>query len=225
MKIGEYVIYKPFPREFEKNILPGGKNLLGAEIGVFEGEHAESMLRTMNIAMLYLVDPYKDYCEVSTEQGEKFSQKLLDEAKAIAHKRLDNYPRKTFMEQTSTEFFVSMKLRGIRFDFIYIDAKHDYDSVKEDLNNAWDIVKEGGVVGGDDFFNGKGASIKAHSGTINAVIEFAYENNLQLYVHGRDWWFRKDTQPNKKQESLEDAPFRLYKSKSSNKIGYTKEDK
>jgi len=38
-----------------------GKNLIGAEIGVAGGENVRSMLKTLNLSRLYLIDPYTLY--------------------------------------------------------------------------------------------------------------------------------------------------------------------
>ena len=40
------------------------------------------------------------------------------------------------------------------FDFVYIDARHDYESVKEDLE-AWSAkVRPGGILAGHDYVDG-----------------------------------------------------------------------
>lgn len=40
---------------------------------------------------------------------------------------------------------------GMRFDFIYVDAGHDYTSVYNDLAGCWSLLNPGGVIVGDDF--------------------------------------------------------------------------
>ena len=39
----------------------GGQGLIGIEIGVAGGEHALSLLTTLDIKKLYLIDPYEMY--------------------------------------------------------------------------------------------------------------------------------------------------------------------
>jgi cephalosporin hydroxylase len=46
-----------------------------------------------------------------------------------------------------------LKKYGIQADFIYIDAGHEYDSVKNDLTNYSKLVKQGGILVGDDWFH------------------------------------------------------------------------
>lgn len=46
-----------------------------------------------------------------------------------------------------------LKVYGILADIVYIDAGHDYDSVKADLRLYKDIVRPGGILLGDDWFH------------------------------------------------------------------------
>jgi predicted O-methyltransferase YrrM len=43
------------------------------------------------------------------------------------------------------------QLKGLKFDFVYIDGLHTYDGVKTDITNYLPLVKEGGVIGGHDY--------------------------------------------------------------------------
>jgi predicted O-methyltransferase YrrM len=36
-------------------------------------------------------------------------------------------------------------------DFVYVDARHDYTSVKQDLETWWPKVKRGGILAGHDY--------------------------------------------------------------------------
>src|SRR3990167_8794531 len=55
-------LIREFPRPMTKFImLSGKKDLIGAEIGVYKGEHAVSLLKNLTIERLYLIDPYSDY--------------------------------------------------------------------------------------------------------------------------------------------------------------------
>jgi hypothetical protein len=83
------------------------------------------------------------------------------------------------------------------FDFIYIDAAHYYEDVKEDIN-AWQYkVKVGGFIGGHDynfFLTPHGSAIEHPEFSVNkAVDEFARSRNVQVvklhteFVIRRSW--------------------------------------
>ena len=40
------------------------------------------------------------------------------------------------------------------FDFIYVDATHSYMDSKADVESWWPKLRVGGVMAGDDYFNG-----------------------------------------------------------------------
>ena len=67
------------------------------------------------------------------------------------------------------------------FDFIYIDAAHDYDSMVEDINAWWPKLKPGGIFSGHDYipdtriWRGKKCEV------YRAVNEFAEENSTQVH--------------------------------------------
>ncbi len=66
------------------------------------------------------------------------------------------------------------------FDVVYIDARHDYRSVAEDINAWWPKVKPGGILAGHDYLfgqiNGTLISVKP------AVDEFVYREGVLLFV-------------------------------------------
>ena len=186
MRILNYNITKAYPRAFTKAVLRHfGKisndqlsSLIGMEIGVYNGVNAESIMKTINVHRLYLVDPYEEYSEM-------INVKL---AKTIAHNRLKKYyPKIQWFYQTSKEAIQSF-LNPTEFDFIYIDGAHDYKNVKQDIELSYPLLAPNGIIGGHDFANGQ---CEEHSEVTRAVIEFASKHNLKLYNSGADWWFIK----------------------------------
>jgi predicted O-methyltransferase YrrM len=66
-------------------------------------------------------------------------------------------------------------------DFVFIDADHSYESVREDIIAWWPKVKAGGIISGHDYHMGA-------PGVINASNElFGY-----VRVTGSCWWVRKE---------------------------------
>lgn len=69
------------------------------------------------------------------------------------------------------------------FDIIYIDASHDYESVKKDINCWYSKLKDGGIICGDDYIDG-------WPGVIQAVDEFFKDKEINLIGH-QQWWVKK----------------------------------
>jgi hypothetical protein len=147
----------------------GKTDLVGSEIGVFTGSHAVSILNTLPIKTLYLVDPYLPYME----RGELINPVT---AKKIAIHNLAPFKEKAVWLNASE--------LPSNLDFIYVDGSHDYTGVKNDLEKYYGLVKEGGVFGGHDFVNW-------YPGVIKAVCEFTAANNIELFVEQPDWWVIK----------------------------------
>ena len=73
-----------------------------------------------------------------------------------------------------------------KLDWIYIDGDHSYTGVKNDLNNAIEVVKPGGLIIGDDY---KWKSLTADKGGVKkAVNEFVSQHGLNLSAHGSVQW-------------------------------------
>jgi len=69
------------------------------------------------------------------------------------------------------------------FDMVFLDADHGYESVLEDIDSWWPLVKEGGLICGDDWCPG-------HPGVRKAVLHRFGMKNVQV-DNTRMWWVRK----------------------------------
>ena len=165
-------------------------NLVGVEIGVYQGGNAESILETLDINKLILVDPYEEYDEHTlikrAKDNNTTAQKILNDAKKQTQDRLKNFKNVSFVYEKSEAAVTNFEDES--FDFIYIDANHSYESVKQDIELWFPKVKRGGIIGGDDFQNG---FVPELNGCVNAILEFVSKNELQLYNDGKDWWVIK----------------------------------
>ena len=163
------------------------RHLVGAEVGVFRGNHAEQIMNGyLNIEKLVLVDPWVPY---------------LDEAAlADAYSTQKDYFDDMFIE-VKNKFVVNPKITIIRdysvnaasafvdeyFDFVYLDGNHGYKFVLNDLEVWYPKLKQFGVMCGDDYGSPSGV------GVVKAVTEFAHKYGLLVSssVEDKQFWFVK----------------------------------
>lgn len=69
-------------------------------------------------------------------------------------------------------------------DFVFIDAAHDYENVKNDINAWYPKVKKGGTIGGHDYH-------PTWSGVVKAVDEWRYAKNKLISVAVSSWFHHK----------------------------------
>lgn len=145
------------------------------EIGVASGNDAESILKTLNVQKMLLVDPYKPYFE----NGELHSFECEYEN---AVKRLRCYSQAQFIRLTSEEA-ASEVVGGL--DLVYIDGNHAYEHVKQDIHLYYGKVRSGGIIGGHDY-------VKLNADVVSAVDEFKREvGGDSFHAVFPDWWIIK----------------------------------
>lgn len=82
---------------------------------------------------------------------------------------LKNSTNLTFYQLNFSEFY---KLNQRKFNFIYIDGSHDYESVKFDIENCINFLHSDGIIAGHDYNS-------SCSGVVNAVDEFF--SNVEVF--------------------------------------------
>lgn len=121
-----------------------------AEIGVWKGHTSIVLLKYIpTIQQYHLVDPWENY-EAYDESGDRKAGSDLSLARAICEDRLINYSRKLVWHQ-SCSVNAAKEFRDGSLDMAFIDANHDYNYVKQDIDVWWPKVREGGFLGGHDY--------------------------------------------------------------------------
>lgn len=148
----------------------------GAEIGVGQGLFSDHLLAHWRGALIS-VDPwleadpddYVDVCNVS--------QDALEKCYGETTERLAKYGgRSSIWRMTSDE--AAKRIPPHSLDFVYIDARHDYDSVKRDVETWFPLIKPGGLIAGHDYNQGT-FDVGIH-GVRPAVDEFFQRQNLPV---------------------------------------------
>ena len=177
--------HRIFPRPFERlsNLRDRG-GLIGVEIGVAGGEHALSLLETLEIKKLYLVDPYDLYDEY--EEGRShygIDQLSLSQTEIICRNNLKKFEnRLVWIKKLSSEAVSDI---SEKVDFVYIDGNHQEEFVVKDIENYIRLLNNSGVIGGHDYYNG---FQREHDSVVRAVTNFMKHSKFQLRVEMPDWW-------------------------------------
>jgi len=158
------------------DILPKDIPIRGAEIGVLRGETSSNILSALPLLYLYMVDRWTVYPDNEREPIENNmmphkGQSYFDEAvrHAVAGVRVFE-GRYYILKMESAEAAKAIKEK---LDFVFIDARHDYEGCKRDIEIWSKKVKKGGLVMGHDYGNIK------HHGVTQAVNEMY--KKIELY--------------------------------------------
>ena len=164
------------------------KQLIGCEVGVGAGKNALSILKGLDIAKLYLVDPYMKYKGTSNEKDVRVTNATCREEEA--RRRLNGYESKiVWIRDLSSRAVDEI---DTPLDFVYIDGNHFYDYVLEDIRLYTRIVKVGGLVSGHDY-EMDGREYPHHFCNVRDPVNLCAENwGFVLKTYGSDWWFIKD---------------------------------
>ena len=168
------------------NILKNVPHSIGCEIGVHTGDTSIVLLEGLpTIKKYHAIDPWESYIKYDGKKYRKPGHKYIKSwSKALRHfkSRIKKFGKKIIVHQmTSVE--ASKKIEDESLDWVFIDANHDYEYIKENLEIWSKKVKSGGIISGHDYGN-KWKGIK------KAVDEFVPSDKLHIenfYI----WWYKK----------------------------------
>eukprot|EP01006_Ploeotia_vitrea_P065912 TRINITY_DN9401_c0_g1_i2.p1 TRINITY_DN9401_c0_g1~~TRINITY_DN9401_c0_g1_i2.p1 ORF type:complete len:314 (+),score=29.95 TRINITY_DN9401_c0_g1_i2:56-997(+) len=122
---------------------------VGLEIGVQEGKFAESMLsKWKSVQTYYCLDAWEhqeNYMDVANKE-----QKVQDSYYEATQKRLKKFEPKVQFVRAFSNVAVS-QFEDESIDLIYVDARHDYTGVTEDITLYWPKLRPGGIIAGHDY--------------------------------------------------------------------------
>jgi len=159
------------------------KNAVIAEVGVQAGDFAAAILHYTNPSKLYLIDCWQ-------EQTQEEYPAVSSNVKQQRHDELYHYVKKRFEGDARVEIIKGFSPEAADlfdddfFDWVYVDANHIYQAVRDDLM-AWSKkVKKGGFICGHDYTNKAKVSI----GVVPAVNEFLQYHDATLTFLTTDHW-------------------------------------
>lgn len=172
-------------RDDISDLLRGLKAERICEVGVRNGEHLKSLLKSAAIEVV-AVDMWQETGKRS-ENDDCYSQADLDAQ--FAHvASLD--PRVCIRRLPS--IVAASRYPDGYFDFVYIDADHTETAVDADLRAWWPKVRAGGVLAGHDYFRAAPTcrdGTQIQFGVIPAVNRFTAELGYRLHIDKDTDWF------------------------------------
>lgn len=121
------------------------------EVGVQKGLLAKRMLDNWPSNTEYkLVDLWgrEDGYKEPGDHSNSFHENALRETKRRVKPYMDKVE---LFIMRSTD--AAKKMEDNHFDFVYLDARHDYCAVADDIDSYWPKVRPGGILAGHDFID------------------------------------------------------------------------
>jgi len=154
------------------------KEIIAAEVGVWKGHNTEHIIKVLPIKKIYAIDPWIPF------SSSEHDAKTMSIAEQATRKRLSRYGNKVEIIKSTAD--KAVKLLPEKMDFIYIDGNHDYEYVKNDIENYYKKLRVGGILAGDDIQNRR-----IPNGVAKALAEFTVKKKIDFFIEAPDWWLIK----------------------------------
>lgn len=152
------------------------KDLIIAELGVFEGDFSKIINDICSPKKLYLVDLFKGYFGSGDKDGRNYHYVQLEDEMNKLKEYFKNDENIEIIQNSTIEFLNTLEDNSL--DMVYIDADHSYNSVLNDLKLSYKKVKTNGYICGHDYVPNTDAE--------KAVNKFCEEYNLTIKYLTKD---------------------------------------
>ena len=125
----------------------------GVEVGVFKGGFSRWMLdHWRTCEKYYMVDLWD--AQLNYRQMDSTSRAENLQRMEVARKNVQPYidTGKAVLVRNSSVHAAQLFADGA-LDFVYLDARHTYDAVNEDLSAWWPKIRAGGILAGEDYMD------------------------------------------------------------------------
>mgnify|MGYP006279385369 CR=1 FL=1 len=139
------------------NRIPVTRPTVGVEVGVWKGATARRILAARPLCTHYMVDPWHaplpgERYASAPGQMQKRGQDVFDGAyRAVVKIASEHGKRGQVIRAFSKD--AARQFEAHSLDYVFIDAEHTYEGVREDILCWLPKVKKGGWIGGHDYGN------------------------------------------------------------------------
>jgi hypothetical protein len=151
----------------------------GVEVGVLRGDHSVDLLQRWAGKCLHSVDPWRPFSPEVYRDNDNRDKDEQEQLYQETCAKLSGFgSRSNVLRMTSAE--AAVLFRPGQLDFVYIDAQHHYEAVKEDIELWYPKLTRGGILAGHDYLDGSLSN--GEFGVKRAVDEFARTLNKKVYT-------------------------------------------
>jgi len=157
---------------------------IGVEVGVWKGEFSDFLLKNWKGKKLYSVDPWMSFSQEEYPDDMNITQAEFDRIYENVLEQLKVYKERSAIIR-KTSFNAAKEFENNFLDFVYLDGRHDYNGVKEDIALWFPKIKKGGMLCGHDYLNGIIGN--TDFGVKKAVDEFMQsKQGMKLFITDKD---------------------------------------
>jgi hypothetical protein len=167
----------PRQRQLLKILRPLGEHLVGAEVGVLEGGTSDALLQNLPELQLWMVDPWRPGEESLPEHMRDAAS--LEEAYQRARWWTEYAQQRRFILREASPGAAN-RFDDAQLDFVFLDANHRYERVRDDIYAWWPKIRPQGLLTGHGYL----APLNAAEswGVRRAVDEFATAVHRTVHV-------------------------------------------
>lgn len=149
------------------------ENIRYLEIGVLAGDYSEEILNRKNPKFMHLLDTYDSDDWPDPNMYRKGDKRFY----AMGHYE---FVLNRFSHFSEAKLIVGDSMSTLSniteiYDYIYIDARHEYDYVLNDLNASSKIISDNGIIGLNDYTMVDAKTLGRY-GVVAATNEFLAKN-------------------------------------------------
>jgi hypothetical protein len=160
------------------------KQIRGVEVGVWRGDLSEALLRSKLKLTLFMADPWEFLLEGTPTMPKKIEEVIA--ARECAEARTARLKR-IVCHMTSER--AAKDLAGQKFHFVFIDACHLYEAVRDNIREWDELIAPGGLRCGHDY---NGVGDRRRGWGVKRAVDEAFGADKVNVLPGNVWWVQKE---------------------------------